>query len=129
MGADEIPKEDEAMNEQVQKAKEETQTRQTKLDEPQGEQERIRNKEYDDGRRILAACSKGEDATELYSPERINKVCEAYGLVRGSSLDLRTGWDFGKEDHRRAAWSQIHGKTQPSSSAARHAQYSLNCRR
>ena len=48
----------------------------------------------DDGRKILAACLLGIDVTELYSPERVNAVCSEFGLERGSSFDLRTGWDF-----------------------------------
>ncbi len=48
----------------------------------------------DDGRNIWAACLLGIDVTELYSPERVNAVCSEFGLERGSSFDLRTGWDF-----------------------------------
>ena len=54
-----------------------------------------------DGKYILAACLLGIDVTELYSPERVNAVCSEFGLERGSSFDLRTGWDFNLEEHRR----------------------------
>ena len=60
-----------------------------------------------DGRRILAACLLGIDVTELYLPERVNAVCSEFGLKRGSSYDLRTGWDFNLEKHRRTAWEHI----------------------
>ena len=40
-------------------------------------------------RRTLSACMRGVDITEVYSPARINEVCQEYGLQRGSSLDLR----------------------------------------
>ena len=61
----------------------------------------------DDGKTILAACMQGIDVTELYSPERINKICNEFGLQRGTSMDLRTGWNFNLEEHRHAAWEQI----------------------
>ena len=61
----------------------------------------------DDGRNILAACLLGIDVTELYSPERVNAVCSEFGLERGSSFDLRTGWDFNLEGHRRTVWKRI----------------------
>lgn len=60
-----------------------------------------------DGRRILAACLQGIDVTELYSPDRINKVCSEFGLNRGTWVDLRTGWDFNLEAHRRATWDRL----------------------
>ena len=59
-------------------------------------------------RKILSACIRGVDVMELYSPERINKVCHEFGLRKGSSLDLRTGWNFEEESHRRAAWERVH---------------------
>ena len=61
----------------------------------------------EDGKRILAACMQGIDVTELYSPQRIHQVCSEFGLKRGTSMDLRTGWDFNLEVHRRAAWEQL----------------------
>ena len=56
---------------------------------------------------MLAACLNGTDVIEIYSPERINRVCREYGLGAGGSLDLRTGWDFEVEAHRQAALERI----------------------
>ena len=40
---------------------------------------------------ILAAVVKGVDITEIFSPERVTKLCRKYGLVAGDSHDLRDG--------------------------------------
>ena len=56
---------------------------------------------------MLSACLRGVDITEMYSPERINQVCHELGLNKGTSFDLRSGWDFDKEADRREAWKQI----------------------
>ena len=50
------------------------------------------------------------DITEVYPPARINEVCQEYGLQRGSSLDLRSGWDFDDISHRNEAWKIIHAE-------------------
>ena len=36
----------------------------------------------------------GVDITEVYSPARVTKLCERYGLIPGDSFDLRTGYDL-----------------------------------
>ena len=51
----------------------------------------------------MAMCILGIDVTEIYSPERVNQVCERYGLTKGSSMDLTNGWDFDTSEHRRKA--------------------------
>ena len=56
---------------------------------------------------MLSACLRGVDITEMYSPERINQVCHEFGLNKGTSFDLRSGWDFEKDDDRRGGWKQI----------------------
>lgn len=45
------------------------------------------------------------DVTEVYSPVRMANpaLCKKQGLVPGSSLDLRTGWNFGLRNHRENA--------------------------
>ena len=45
------------------------------------------------------------DVTEVYSPVRMANpaLCKRQGLVPGSSLDLRTGWNFGLRNHRENA--------------------------
>ena len=49
-------------------------------------------------RKILAAAILGVDITEVYSPERVAKVAQRFGLKAGSSFDLTNGWDFNIED-------------------------------
>ena len=44
--------------------------------------------------KIMTMGILGMDVTEIYSPERVNKVCERYGLTKGSSMDLTNGWDL-----------------------------------
>ena len=56
---------------------------------------------------IVASTLLGVDLTEVYSPERVNKVAKKYGLVPGSSLDLTNGWDSTIEEHKRKALAQI----------------------
>ena len=58
-------------------------------------------------RKILAAAILGVDITEVYSPERVAKVAQRFGLKAGSSFDLTNGWDFNVEDHRKKAWTKI----------------------
>ena len=36
----------------------------------------------------------GVDITEVFSPARVVKVCEKYGLIGGDSFDLRSGYDL-----------------------------------
>ena len=43
-------------------------------------------------RKIIAAAILGVDVSEIYSPERVAKVCKAFGLEPGSSMDLTNGW-------------------------------------
>ena len=54
-------------------------------------------------RKILAKILLGVDVTEIHSPERVAKVCIKYGMKAGSSMDLLTGWDFDKTEHRKMA--------------------------
>ena len=58
-------------------------------------------------RKIIAAAILGVDITEVYSPERVAQVAKRYGLTAGTSMDLTTGWDFNRADHREGAWKQI----------------------
>ena len=57
--------------------------------------------------KILAHAMLGVDITEVYSPERVTKLCAKFGLVQGSALDLTNGWDFDLEDHRKQAWKLV----------------------
>ena len=36
----------------------------------------------------------GPDITEVFSPERVTKLCSTHGLVAGDSFDLRDGHDL-----------------------------------
>lgn len=58
-------------------------------------------------RKMLTKAIMGMDITEIYSPERVNKVAQKFGLSRGLSLDLKTGWDFTLEQHRKKAWRHV----------------------
>ena len=60
-----------------------------------------------ENRKILSAIIRGVDITEIYSPERVVKACLKQNLVPGSSMDLTSGWDFSKKEHREAAVRQI----------------------
>ena len=61
----------------------------------------------EEDKKIVASVILGVDITEVYSPERIAKVARDFGLKPGSSMDLTTGWDFTRSDHRRAAWKKV----------------------
>ena len=58
-------------------------------------------------RRILSAIIMGADVAEVYSPERVTKLCNRYGLTKGSAMDLRAGYDFNLPEDRRRAWKVI----------------------
>ena len=47
------------------------------------------------------------DVTEVYSPIRVNGHAANMGLKPRDSMDLVTGWDFSREDHRRMAKKRI----------------------
>ena len=42
-------------------------------------------------RRILASIIMGADVTEVFSPERVNRLATKFGLTPGASLDLTNG--------------------------------------
>ena len=47
------------------------------------------------------------DITEIYSPPRVNLQATKMGLKPGDSMDLVTGWDFNRQDHREMARNRI----------------------
>ncbi len=53
--------------------------------------------------KMLCQVMRGVDVTEIYSPERVNKVAQQLGLERGLSMDLLNGWDFNDVRHRSKA--------------------------
>ena len=46
---------------------------------------------------MLASVLKGCDITEVFSPERVTRLCNKYGLIAGDSFDLRDGYDLSDE--------------------------------
>ena len=68
---------------------------------PEGERSSGSSGMSEVSKNILSACLRGVDITEMYSPERINQVCHEFGLNKGTSFDLRSGWDFDKDADRR----------------------------
>ena len=40
------------------------------------------------------------DVSEVFSPPRVGKEAIKFGLEVGDAMDLTTGWDFNKEEHR-----------------------------
>ena len=43
----------------------------------------------------------GVDVMEVFSPERVGKLCKEYGLDRGLAMDIKSGYDFDKADERK----------------------------
>ena len=58
--------------------------------------------------KILALIVRVCDVMELYSPERIGRVCKQHGLVAGPAPDRRTGHDFSKAIDRARAMAIYH---------------------
>ena len=63
-------------------------------------------------RKILIMVACGSDVTEMCSPPRVTETAKEMGLIPGSSLDLKTGWEFSKQVDRRRAIDLIK-KEQP----------------
>ena len=64
----------------------------------------------EENQRIIMLLATGADVTEVFSPPRVASAAAELGLIPGSSLDLKTGWDFSKQQDRRRAIDLI--KTQ-----------------
>ena len=45
--------------------------------------------------------------TEVYSPPRVTDEGKKWGLNIAEAMDLTTGWDSRKADHRNKAWEYI----------------------
>ena len=43
------------------------------------------------------------DIAEIYSPPRVTTVALKFGMKTGLAMDLTTGWDFTRQEHREAA--------------------------
>ena len=57
----------------------------------------------EENQRIIMLLATGADVTEVFSPPRVASAAAELGLIPGSSLDLKTGWDFSKQQDRRRA--------------------------
>ena len=53
------------------------------------------------------------DVAEVYSPPRLTAAAPAHRLVPGAALDLDTGWDFTRAEHRREAKQLLAGGAEP----------------
>ena len=51
-------------------------------------------------RTIIGALLSGVDITEVYSPERVAKLCREYKLISRNSMDFTNGYDFTLEADR-----------------------------
>ena len=45
--------------------------------------------------------------SEIYSPPRVTAEAKNWGLRPGEAMDLTTGWDFRRQEHRDLAWSYV----------------------
>ena len=61
----------------------------------------------EENRRIIAMMANGNDITEVFSPPRIAETAKEMGLTPGESMDIKTGWDFGKPSDRERAVEYI----------------------
>ena len=61
----------------------------------------------DADREIIVALMQRKDVTKVYSPERVAIACRRYFLELGSSMDLRTGFNFDQAADRRRAEDKI----------------------
>ena len=52
---------------------------------------------------ICGECQDTTDVAEVFSPGRFTSRASAFALRPGFALDLRTGWDFDRAEHRDAA--------------------------
>ena len=43
------------------------------------------------------------DVAELCSPPRVTVEAQKFGLKTGEAMDILTGWDFTKDEHKRMA--------------------------
>ena len=83
------------------------------LPEPQG-QARGRDPEEEEGhdtskRQRLEEVNDDNmpKVAEIYSPPRVSTMAEQMGMRAGSSMDLRTGWNFNLRSHRQACRKKL----------------------
>ena len=49
----------------------------------------------------------GADMCEVFSPPRVGLEARKFGLTPGDAMDLTTGWDLNREEHRRGAEAYV----------------------
>ena len=47
------------------------------------------------------------DVSEVFSPPRVSSEAKKCGLEPGDAMDLTTGWDFTRQDHRLEAEKRV----------------------
>ena len=47
------------------------------------------------------------DVIEMFSPPRVTKEADNWGLRTGEAMDLTTGWDVNLAKDRKRAWSYV----------------------
>ena len=47
------------------------------------------------------------DVMEVFSPERVGKLCKKYGLDQGLALNIKSGYDFDKTSDRSRCWEAV----------------------
>ena len=47
------------------------------------------------------------DVSEMFSPERVTKVCKQYGLTPGAAMDIKNGYNFDLAADRAKAWKSV----------------------
>ena len=55
----------------------------------------------------MVAQMSAVDISEVFSPERVTKLCKQYGLEPGQAMDIKNGYDFDLAEDRRRAWQSI----------------------
>ena len=59
------------------------------------------------GDRHIVGQIASADVTEIFSPERVSKLCSQYGPKPGQAMDIKNGYDFDLAEDRRRAWEII----------------------
>ena len=47
------------------------------------------------------------DVSEMFSPERVSKMCEKFKLKPGVAMDLKNGFNFDLASDRKKCWETI----------------------
>ena len=47
------------------------------------------------------------DISEVFSPERVRKLCKSYGLEPGQVMDIKNGYNFDHAGDRKRAWESV----------------------